>query len=164
MDEATLCYVVDGDRVLLIEKQRGLGAGLYNGPGGKIEPGETPREAIEREVREEVGIAVTDARKVAELTFRHDADVVLFAHVFRATDFEGEPRSSPEAIPAWFDRQALPYDEMWADDHLWLPHVIAGTALIGEFAFEGGESLDDATFVDHDIDIDPDGFEGPPGY
>lgn len=158
MQEATLCYLVDGDRVLLIEKQRGLGSGLYNGPGGKIEPGETPLEAIKREVTEEVGIEVLDPDKRAELTFVHDHDTVLFAHVFRATEYEGTPRPSPEAVPVWFDRDELPYDGMWEDDHLWLPHVIEGETLIGEFTFEGGETLDDAAFVDHDIEFGPVSF------
>lgn len=152
MQEATLCYILDDGRVLLIEKRRGLGSGLYNGPGGKIEPGETPREAIRREVREEVGLEVVDPTKHAELTFTHDGDRVLFVHVFRATDYEGTPRPSPEAQPVWFERGQLPYDEMWEDDHLWLPAVLEGEMLVGEFAFEGGASLDDAEFVDHTIE------------
>lgn len=162
MQEATLCYLVLGDQVLLIEKHRGLGSGLYNGPGGKIESGETPQEAIEREVTEEVGIEVIDPTKHAELSFLHDGEPVLFAHVFRATEFDGEPRPSPEATPVWFDRSALPYDEMWDDDYLWLPHVIEGDRLIGEFSFEGGETLDDATFVDHELEVNPASFDGPP--
>lgn len=159
MQEATLCYIVDAGQVLLIEKRRGLGSGLYNGPGGKIEPGETPREAIHREVDEEVGIDVTDPTKYAELTFTHDGDEVLFVHVYRATEYDGDPRPSPEARPEWFDRDELPYDDMWADDYLWLPRVLAGEAIVGEFAFEGGDDLDGASFVDHDIEPVPDGFE-----
>ena len=37
----TLVYVADGDRILLIEKLRGHGAGLINAPGGRLERGET---------------------------------------------------------------------------------------------------------------------------
>lgn len=162
MQEATLCYIIDDGEVLLIEKRRGLGSGLYNGPGGKLEPGETPREAIRREVDEEVGLDVHDPRKLAELSFTHDGDLVLFVHVFRATEYSGKARQSPEAKPVWFDRDELPYDEMWEDDYLWLPHVIDGDTLIGEFAFEGGTTLDEADFVEHDIDLDPDSFNGPP--
>ncbi len=36
MQPATLCFVQDGDRLLLIEKKRGAGEGLWNGPGGKV--------------------------------------------------------------------------------------------------------------------------------
>ena len=77
MIEATLCFPLrssgdevdspsadepapdeDEDDVLLIEKRRGLGEGWYNGPGGKCEAGETPRECAARETREEVGLEV----------------------------------------------------------------------------------------------------------
>lgn len=156
MDEATLCYVVDDGEVLLIEKRRGLGAGLYNGPGGKLEAGETPVEAIEREVAEEVSIVVDDPTKVGELTFLHDADPVLFVHVFRTEHYRGTPAPSPEAKPEWFPTDELPYDRMWEDDHIWLPRAIAGDPFVGEFAFEGGDTLDDATFVDHTLETDVD--------
>lgn len=155
MQEATLCYILDDNRVLLIEKRRGLGSGLYNGPGGKIEAGESPREAIHREVKEEVDLTITDPTKLAELSFTHDGERVLFVHVFRATEYTGDPTPSPEAKPVWFDRDDLPYDEMWEDDYLWLPHVLDGDPLIGEFAFRGGETLDDAEFVDYEIELDP---------
>jgi 8-oxo-dGTP diphosphatase len=46
-------------RVVLIEKNRPeWQAGLLNGPGGKIEPGETTLEAIRREFREEAGLDI----------------------------------------------------------------------------------------------------------
>ncbi|MEM9057182.1 MAG: NUDIX domain-containing protein, partial [Pseudomonadota bacterium] len=51
-DIATLLFVVRGGEVLLIHKKRGLGAGKINGPGGRVEPGETVQECAVREVRE----------------------------------------------------------------------------------------------------------------
>ena len=41
---------------------------------------------------------------------------------------------------------------MWEDDHLWLPAVLEGETVRGEFRFEGGEPLDEAEFVDHDLE------------
>ena len=43
---ATLMFVVQKGRILLIRKKRGIGAGKVNGPGGKFEPGETARNAF----------------------------------------------------------------------------------------------------------------------
>ncbi len=154
MDEATLCYIVDGEEVLLIEKRRGLGSGLYNGPGGKIESGETPQEAIVREVAEEVHIEVHDPTKVGELTFFHDDEIRLFVHVFRSESYQGEPSPSPEARPVWFHRTELPYDDMWEDDRLWLPLVLEKRQFAGAFVFEGGETLDEASFIDHELTLD----------
>ncbi len=48
----------------------------------------------------------------------------------------------------------VPYDRMWDDDHLWLPGVLEGDTVVGEFRFEGGEPLDEAEFVDHDLEWD----------
>jgi len=64
---ATLLFVVKDGRILLIEKKRGHGAGKVNGPGGKIDPGETALECAVRETQEELHIHAKDARKVAEL-------------------------------------------------------------------------------------------------
>ncbi|RKX74483.1 MAG: NUDIX hydrolase, partial [Spirochaetes bacterium] len=51
VEEAVLCFIRDRkeEKVLLIHKKTGLGAGLINAPGGRIDPGETPEEAAVRE-------------------------------------------------------------------------------------------------------------------
>ena len=57
---ATLMFVVQKGRILLIRKKRGIGAGKVNGPGGKFEPGETALQCVLREVREELHIDIED--------------------------------------------------------------------------------------------------------
>lgn len=52
----TLCFCLVGDRVLMLLRNKDPHRGLYNGLGGKIEVGETPRVAVIREVREEAAI------------------------------------------------------------------------------------------------------------
>ena len=54
--QATLCFILKNDQILLIRKKRGIGKGKINGPGGKVDPGETFLEAAVRETREEVGV------------------------------------------------------------------------------------------------------------
>ena len=51
---ATLTFVIRNEQILLIRKKRGLGAGKINGPGGKLDPGETPLQAAIRETEEEL--------------------------------------------------------------------------------------------------------------
>ena len=59
----------DRRRVLLIRKNRpAWQAGKLNGVGGKIEPGESPADAIRREFREEAGLDVADWREALTLT------------------------------------------------------------------------------------------------
>jgi ADP-ribose pyrophosphatase YjhB (NUDIX family) len=51
-------FVFDGPRVLLVERGRPPGEGLWSVPGGRQEPGETLAQAVAREVREETGLVV----------------------------------------------------------------------------------------------------------
>lgn len=57
------CALVDGDgRVLIAQRPPGKSlAGLWEFPGGKLEPGETPEQALIRELREELSVEVSKA-------------------------------------------------------------------------------------------------------
>lgn len=149
VDPATLLFVLPPgqERVLLIHKKRGLGAGKINGPGGRIEPGETPLQAALREVHEELGIVATDVREGGSLRFQFVDGYSLHVHVFRADGFEGEPHETDEAIPLWTPLDAIPYARMWADDRLWFPHLLAERPFDGRFVFEGDAMLDHALEV-----------------
>ncbi len=132
----TLLYILRDDMVLLIEKKKGLGRGLYNGVGGKVERGETPIEAAIRECVEEVGIRPKNLEWMGLLEFYNDGSLYGFVHVFIAEDFEGEPKESDEARPVWFRVNSLPYDRMWEDDKYWLPLIlIERKRVYGRFSF-----------------------------
>jgi 8-oxo-dGTP diphosphatase len=139
---ATLLFVVRGGEILLIEKKRGLGAGKVNGPGGRLEPGETPRACALREVREELGVTPLGVSDCGALRFQFLDGLSIHGSVFRAEDCEGEPRETDEAVPLWTPIDAIPYERMWADDRLWLPHLLAGRRFQGRFLFDGDEMLD----------------------
>jgi 8-oxo-dGTP diphosphatase len=64
------CALVDADgRVLLAQRPEGKQlAGLWEFPGGKVEPGETPEQCLVRELHEEIGIE-TEIPCLAPLTF-----------------------------------------------------------------------------------------------
>lgn len=155
MQEATLCHpVVDGE-LLLIRKRRGLGAGKLVGPGGKVEPGETPREAARREVREEVRVEPTGLERCGEFAFHFrdgspDEDS-MYVHVFTADGVDGEPETTAEAVPEWYPATDPPYDEMWVDDRVWVPHMLAGEPFEGTFVLaDGGDSL-----LRYEMELDP---------
>ncbi|WP_267642648.1 8-oxo-dGTP diphosphatase [Haloarchaeobius amylolyticus] len=136
IDQATLCFVCEDDEVLLIEKKRGIGAGLYNGPGGKVEPGETPREAVVREVREEVHLEVSDLSRLGDITFYFGEDPLFRCHCYRTESYAGTPTETPEADPEWFRQDSVPYDQMWEDDRYWLPHLLDEESVHGRFDFD----------------------------
>jgi 8-oxo-dGTP diphosphatase len=133
---ATLMFIVRDGRILLIEKKRGHGAGKINGPGGKIDPGETSLEAAIRETQEELGITPLSPRKLGELWFVMSDVPDILCHVYRADAFEGEPVETAEAVPVWASLDDIPYDRMWVDDVMWLPLLIDDVAFRGRFVFE----------------------------
>ena len=148
-ERATLVFVVRDGHVLLIHKKRGLGAGKINGPGGRIAPGEEPRHGAIREAQEELDVTPTGVVRCGELSFQFTDGFSLLVHVFKATDYEGEPRETEEAIPLWTPLDQIPYDRMWADDRIWMPLMLAGRTFQGRFLFDGD------TMLDHEVIISP---------
>ncbi len=140
-DVATLLFVIRDGMVLLIRKKRGLGAGKVNGPGGRLEPGETPEGCALREVREELGVVATGVRPRGELRFQFVDGYSLHCHVFSAEGCEGEAVETDEAAPLWTPLDAIPYGEMWADDALWMPAMLAKQGFSGRFVFDGDAML-----------------------
>lgn len=134
---ATLMFVVQGDRILLIDKLRGIGKGKVNGPGGKIDPGETAAECVVRECQEELHITPRQPVKMGELWFAMSDIPDIHCHVFTAAEYDGEPTATDEAIPRWTRISEIPWKRMWEDDHHWLPHMLDGRKFLGKFVFEG---------------------------
>lgn len=135
-EHATLLFVIQDERILLIRKKRGLGAGKINGPGGRVESGETPLECAVREVEEELLVTPTGVTWVGTLCFQFADGYALEVRVFRAGGCEGTPTETDEAIPLWVPLDAIPYDEMWADDRMWMPMLLAGESFDGCFLFD----------------------------
>ena len=94
---ANLCFVMRDDQILLIRKKRGLGAGKINGPGGRLEKGETALIAAIRETQEELGVTPTGVQEIGELFFQFLDGYKLHVAVFAASGCEGEACESPEA-------------------------------------------------------------------
>jgi len=140
-ERATLLFVVRDGRILLIHKKRGLGAGKINGPGGRLEPGETPRQAAIREVQEEVRVTPLCISKRGELRFQFRDGHSIHGTVFLAADCRGEPTETDEAKPFWRALDRIPYNRMWADDRLWMPPMLAGKYFSGRFLFDGDRML-----------------------
>ncbi len=133
----TLCFILQENRVLLMRKKRGIGAGKINAPGGKVDPGESPLAAAIRETEEEICVTPIRPELRGQLWFRFEGGPTLRCLVYLAEAFRGEPRETAEALPCWHSTGALPYEEMWEDDRLWLPMLLAGQRFEGEVNVSG---------------------------
>ncbi|PRY70490.1 8-oxo-dGTP diphosphatase [Glaciihabitans tibetensis] len=150
-----MCYLLrttdEGrQQVLLGRKKTGLGQGRLVGPGGKLEPGESPSEAIVREVAEEVGLTVdvADLELMGELTypFPHTPAWSQKSWVFRAHRWEGDPVESDELEPRWVNVAEIPFDRMWDDARYWLPATLAGDPIHATFQFgPDGRTVESST-------------------
>ncbi|HYF35636.1 MAG TPA: hypothetical protein VD994_10130, partial [Prosthecobacter sp.] len=77
-----------------------------------------------------------------ELWFQFTDGLALHVDVYRATEWQGEPVETVEAIPLWTPLHNIPFDEMWADDRYWLSEVLVEKRhFIGKFLFDDDTML-----------------------
>jgi 8-oxo-dGTP diphosphatase len=134
----TICYLINKKgEVLLQNKARGFGQGKWNGPGGKVDPGETPEEAIIREVEEETGIKINKLIKRGEheFIFPHDLSINNYTYIYISDNFEGEPENKGEGELRWYALDDIPLEKMWDDDRYWLKDALNGRQVDMRFYF-----------------------------
>lgn len=140
-EKAVLCFIRKDDDILLIHKKTGLGKGKVNGPGGRVEVGESAVQAAVREVKEEVCLDVVDPEYVGELFFQFIDGYSLHCTVFSTDKFSGEAAETEEADPFWCNISEIPYADMWDDDQFWIPLLLKKEAFKGFFVFDNDTML-----------------------
>jgi 8-oxo-dGTP diphosphatase len=139
---ATLCYVRSGGRTLMLHRNKKKGdvhLGKWNGLGGKMDPGESPEDCVVREVREESGLTVSDARLRGVLTFpafRDGEDWLVF--VYTATRFTGELGECSEGELSWVDDAKIADLPLWEGDRVFLPWLKEERFFSAKFAYRDG--------------------------
>ena len=109
--------LVKENAVLMVQTRSG-GLAIWNFPGGGIEVGETPLQALVRECYEEIGAAVTVYEKLyVQDSFIHPTlghkSVMTY---YRMTLFDGAEIDYQLEGARWFSLNALPFDEMLSVD------------------------------------------------
>ncbi len=141
--QATLCFLIREDKILLARKKRGFAQGKMNGVGGKVNDGEGVLDAAKRETQEEIGVKVKSLEQVAVLDFYfpHNPSWGQQVVVYEVRNWQGEPVETEEMAPSWYSFDGIPYAEMWADDILWLPLVLKGKKVKASFLFNEKEEV-----------------------
>jgi 8-oxo-dGTP diphosphatase len=141
----TLCFVTNGEDVLMLKgaATKTLYANLYNGVGGHVEAGEDILKSMCREVTEETGLEIVDARlrAVVNVDEAGKAGVVFF--VFTARSNSRQSRPSGEGQVSWVPRQRLMDLDLVEDLRQLLPIVLDDRARLwfGHLGYDAAGKL-----------------------
>ena len=119
----TLCYLErDGKYLMLLrnKKKKDINKGKWIGLGGKFEQGESPEECAIREVFEETGLVLHEARFRGLVTFITAAGMDEYMCLFTSTDFSGEEHPCDEGELAWIPKEEIGDLNLWEGDRIFL--------------------------------------------
>jgi 8-oxo-dGTP diphosphatase len=131
-----------GDEVFVTRRPSGVHqGGKWEFPGGKVDGGESPDEALYRELREEIGVEIQNAKPCLQIL--HDyPEKRVFLDVYEITEWSGEPHGHEGQVSAWRKINSLGFAEFPAADRrvlvkLQLPplYLISAAALYGKQDF-----------------------------
>jgi 8-oxo-dGTP diphosphatase len=115
--EVVAAVIERGGLILVGQRKPGGRHALkWEFPGGKVELGEASREALVRELREELGIEARIDEEIERYDFSYGAGQVTRLIFFHVTEFSGEPANLDFAQIAWVERtRLLDYDFLEGD-------------------------------------------------
>ena len=105
--------ICDGDRYFATQRGYGDWKDFWEFPGGKIESGETPEEALVREIREELETEISIAGRLAEVEYDYP-EFHLSMVCYMARIREGQPVLKEHEAARWLKKEEL-------DEVGWLP-------------------------------------------
>lgn len=113
-----MAAVIERDgQILVCQRKQGAWHALkWEFAGGKVEPGETPRQALVRELEEELGIEATLGAEIARYDYQYPGRPPILLIFYRVTRYSGEPKNFEFAQIRWETRERLPeYDFLDGD-------------------------------------------------
>ena len=140
----TLIYCVRGGKILLLKRNKPPYPGYWVAPGGKIDPGESPREGALRELREETALHAEHAelRAIITETSPHpDWQWLIF--IYRVIEPDGELIPDPrEGELRWFAADELDELKIPAGDRVFTPRVLGEQTGVWEARFVYDDALE----------------------
>lgn len=97
---AVKCLLIENERIVITKYLKGIKTGYYDIPGGKIEDGESAKDAAIREMEEETGIKVSDLAKRGTFEVEYPDRRFIF-DIFVAKKYQGNTQSFEENTSEW---------------------------------------------------------------
>lgn len=106
--EVVAALIWEGSRFLICQRPRHKARGsLWEFVGGKVEPGETPEQALVRECREELGVTVSVGEVFMEVTHTYP-DITVHLTLYHAALAQGVPQRREHAQLRWITPAEIP--------------------------------------------------------
>ena len=127
MKHVVAALIVADDKILACQRTRHQPMPLkWEFPGGKIEEGEQPREALRRELEEELGIEATIGDEVARIQHRYANGGSVELRFFEVRKYQGEIENRIFREIRWVTRQELPELDFLEADRSLVNDLAAG--------------------------------------
>jgi 8-oxo-dGTP diphosphatase len=133
---AVFCIIRSGDKYLLLKRSKMPNAGKYVPPGGKIEPFESPGQAVIREIQEETGMVIRDPFFCGILTESSPTDYNWISYIYLAETEYFDPPACDEGDFYWIDERDLEHlDTPPTDWHIY-QYCAAGKHFVFDAEFD----------------------------
>jgi 8-oxo-dGTP diphosphatase len=127
MKQVVAALILRGSEVLICQRTRYQPMPLqWEFPGGKIEPGEEARSALERELDEELGIHAEIGPEVATIAHTYKNGNAIELHFFQVESYEGEIENRIFKDVRWVERDTLPQFDFLEADKALVEDIAAG--------------------------------------
>ena len=129
MEETVLGYLQKDDKILMLyrnKKKNDINKGKWIGIGGHIEKGETPKEALIRECKEETSLTLLSSTLRGKLIFNIDGYEEI-CYLFTSSSFIGEIKECDEGELSFIDKKDIFNLPLWEGDVIFLKLIFASS-------------------------------------
>jgi 8-oxo-dGTP diphosphatase len=130
MKQVVAAFIIRDGKLLICQRTEHQPLPLkWEFPGGKIEPGETPEQALARELEEELGIDATIGPFIAELQHQYRNGRSIHLRFFAVREFRGEFENRVFEDMRWVELRDLPSYNFLAADRKFVRELAQGKIL-----------------------------------
>lgn len=143
MKLATLCYVENREKTLMMHRTGEGKDGKWNALGGKIESGETPEEGIIREVFEESGLEIDKLVLKGLITYPSEYQgESWYVFIFQTSFFNGTLKTqTKEGSLHWIDKSNILELDLWDGDKLLIEWLKTNKFFSGKIVYDKNQKV-----------------------